>query len=64
MSYLAESKFFSHYLCPLFNCTAFNFNGVTTALTYQVMMVGIAAQAIDSFSIFSAQEIHNLVINS
>jgi hypothetical protein len=63
MPNLAETKLFSHCLSPLFYCAALNFNGVAATLTYQVVVMGVAAKTIDSFSIFSAQKIHNLVID-
>jgi hypothetical protein len=55
MSNLAKAMFFSHHLGPLFNCSTLNFNGISTAFTYEVMMVGISAQAIDSFTIISPE---------
>jgi hypothetical protein len=62
VSHLAKAMFFSHHFGPLFNCSALNFNGISTAFTYEVMMVGISAQPIDSFAIISSKQIDNLVI--
>jgi hypothetical protein len=28
MANIAKAMFFAHHLCPLFNCAAFNFNGI------------------------------------
>jgi hypothetical protein len=55
MTDIAKAMFFSHNFRPLFNCSAFNFNGLTTAFADQVMMVGISAQAIDSFTIIASK---------
>jgi hypothetical protein len=53
MSHIAKAMFFSHNLRPLFNCPALNFNGITATFTYEVMMVGISTEAIDSFTIIT-----------
>jgi hypothetical protein len=53
--------FFSHNFGPLFNCAAFNFNGITARFTDEVMMVGISTEAIDSFTIIATEYIDNLV---
>jgi hypothetical protein len=45
--------FFGHNSGPLFNNSAFNFNGLSAAFTYEVMMMGITAEAIDSFTIIA-----------
>jgi hypothetical protein len=55
--------FFGHNPGPLLNCSALNFNGLSTAFTYEVMMVGISTEAIDSFTIITSQYIDNLVIH-
>jgi hypothetical protein len=62
MSHFAKAMFFSHHFGPLFNCSTLNFNGIPTAFTYEVMMVGITAQAIDSFTIIAPEYIDNLVV--
>jgi hypothetical protein len=62
MSHLAKTMFFGHNPGPLFNSSTLNFNGLAAAFTYEVMMVGITAEAIDSFAIITAQHINNLVI--
>jgi hypothetical protein len=54
--------FFSHNLRPFFNCTAFNFNGISATFAYEVMMVGISTEAIDSFTIITSQYIDDLVV--
>jgi hypothetical protein len=54
--------FFSHHFRPFFNCSTFNFNGISTAFTYEVMMVGISTEAIDSFTIIAPEYIDNLVV--
>jgi hypothetical protein len=54
--------FFGHNPGPLFNCSALNFNGFPAAFTYEVMMVGISTEAIDSFTIITSQYIDDLVI--
>jgi hypothetical protein len=54
--------FFGHNSGPLFNSSALNFNGLSAAFTYEVMMVGITAEAIDSLAIIAPQHINNLVI--
>jgi hypothetical protein len=63
MSNLAKAMFFSHHLGPFFNCSALNFNGISTAFTYEVMMMGISTEAIDSFTIIAPEYIDNLVID-
>jgi hypothetical protein len=63
MSHLAKTMFFGHNPGPLFNCSALNFNGISTAFTYEVMMVGISTEAIDSFTIITSQYIDNLVVH-
>jgi hypothetical protein len=55
--------FFSHDFRPLFNSSAFNLDGIPTAFTYEVMMVGISTEAIDSFTIIAPEYIDNLVIH-
>jgi hypothetical protein len=55
MSDIAKAMFFSHNFRPFFNSTAFNFNGISTSFTDEVMMVGISAQAIDSFTIIASK---------
>jgi hypothetical protein len=55
--------FFSHHFGPLFDCSALNFNGIPTTFTYEVMMVGISTEAIDSFTIITPEYIDNLVID-
>jgi hypothetical protein len=62
MSNIAESMFFSHNLRPFFDCSALNFNGVSATLAYEVMMVGISTEAIDSFTIITSQYIDDLVV--
>jgi hypothetical protein len=62
MSHFTKAMFFSHYFRPFFNCSALNFNGISTAFSYEVMMVGISAQAIDSFTIIAPEYIDNLVV--
>jgi hypothetical protein len=62
MSHFAKTMFFSHNPGPLFNSSALNFNGLSAAFTYEVMMVGITAEAINSFAIIAPQHINNLVI--
>jgi hypothetical protein len=61
MSNIAESMFFSHNFGPFFNCSALNFNGVSTTFTDEVMMVGISTEAVDSFTIITSQYIDDLV---
>jgi hypothetical protein len=63
MSHLAKAMFFSHYFRPFFNCSAFNLDGISTTLAYEVMMMGISAQPIDSFTIIAPEYIDNLVIH-
>jgi hypothetical protein len=53
--------FFSHHFGPFFNSSALNFNGISTAFTDEVMMVGISTEAIDSFTIITSQYIDDLV---
>jgi hypothetical protein len=55
MSHLAKTMFFSHNFGPFFNSTAFNFNGISTAFTDEVMMMGISTEAIDSFTIIASK---------
>ena len=43
MSDIAKAMFLGHHLRPLFNCTAFNFNGISTTFTNEVMVVGFTA---------------------
>jgi hypothetical protein len=62
MSHISKAEFFSHCLGPLFNSTAFDFNGISASFTYKVMVVGTSAQAIDCLTIISPQDIDNLVI--
>jgi hypothetical protein len=62
MSYFAKTMFFSHNPGPLFNSSTLNFNGLAAAFTYEVMMVGISTEAIDSFTIITSQYIDNLVV--
>jgi hypothetical protein len=62
MSNFAKAMFFSHNLRPFFNCTAFNFNGISATFAYEVMMVGISTEAIDSFTIITSQHIDDLVV--
>jgi hypothetical protein len=62
MSHLAKTMFFGHNSGPLFNCSTLYFNCLAAAFTYEVMMVGITAEAIDSFAIIAPQHINNLVI--
>jgi hypothetical protein len=61
MSNIAESMFFSHDLCPFFNGSTFNFNGIAAAFTDEVMVVGISTETIDSFTIITSQYIDDLV---
>jgi hypothetical protein len=55
MSHLAKTMLFSHNFRPLFNCSALNFNGISTAFTDEVMVVGISTEAIDSFTIITPE---------
>jgi hypothetical protein len=61
VSDFAKTMFFSHNFRPFFNCSALNFNGISTAFTDEVMMVGISTEAIDSFTIITSQYIDDLV---
>jgi hypothetical protein len=63
MAYIAKAMIFCHDPGPLFDCSAFNFNGFTTTFTDEVMMVGISTEAIDSFTIITSQYIDDLVIH-
>jgi hypothetical protein len=63
MTDVAESKLFSHSFGPLFNCATFDFNCVATALAHKVVMMRVTAQAVNSFAIFTAQQVDDLVIN-
>jgi hypothetical protein len=63
MPNIPKAMFVSHCLGPLFNCATFNFNSLAATFAHQVVMVGVSAQAIDSFTIFSAQHINNFVID-
>jgi hypothetical protein len=62
MSHFTKTMFFSHNSGPLFNSSAFNFDGIPTAFAYKVMMVGITTEAIDSLAIIAPQHINYLVI--
>jgi hypothetical protein len=62
MSHFTEAMFFGHNPGPLFNSSALNFNSLSTAFAYEMMMVGITAEAIDSFTIITPQYINNFVI--
>jgi hypothetical protein len=59
---IPETVFFSHHLRPFFNGTAFNFNGIATALADEMVVVGFTAQPVDRFTIISPQYIDDFVI--
>jgi hypothetical protein len=63
MADLSKAMLFSHHFRPLFNGSTFYLYGVSTALTYKVMVMRFSAEAVDSFAIFSSQDINNLVIH-
>lgn len=63
MANVSEAMLFSHHLRPFFNGTALYLNGIATALADQVMVMAFAAEAINSFSIFTPQNINNLVVD-
>jgi hypothetical protein len=63
MPNIAKTMFFSHNLGPLFDSATFDFNGIATTFTDEVMMVGISTEAIDSFTIITSQYIDDLVIH-
>jgi hypothetical protein len=54
--------FFGHYSRPFFDCSAFNFDGISAVFTHEVMVVGISTEAIDRFTIISTQNIDDFVI--
>jgi hypothetical protein len=62
MSNFAEAMVISDLFGPFFNSATFNFYGVATTLADQVMVMILAAEAIDSFAIFSSQYINNILI--
>jgi hypothetical protein len=62
MSDIAEAMVISDFLGPFFYGTTFNFYGVATTLADQVMVMTLAAEAIDSFAIFTSQNINNFLI--
>jgi hypothetical protein len=62
MANIAKAMFFGHHLRPFFDCATFNFDGISTVLAYEVMMVGISTEAIDSLTIITSQYIDNLVV--
>jgi hypothetical protein len=63
MSHFTKAMFFSHNFRPLFNCSTLNLDGISTTFAYEVMMVGISTEAVDSFTIITSQYIDNLVIH-
>jgi hypothetical protein len=63
MSHFTEAMFFGHNPGPLFNNPALNLNSFSTVFAYEMMMVGITAEAIDSLAIITPEYINNLVID-
>jgi hypothetical protein len=63
MSYFTETILFRNFIGPLLNGATFDFYSLATALTDQVMMVALTAEAIDSLSIIATEYINNFVID-
>ena len=53
--------FFCHQLRPFFNCATLYLYGISAIFTYEVMMVGISAETIDSLTIITSQDVDDLV---